>query len=255
MPTRLYFEDIVPDLANPPAIFVPDAAWSVVSSTRRWLTNTRLSSSMTTLSSPSETSASVINVLGIQFISLGTLAAQSISGTVKGQMRVSESNADADFSAQLVIRVMTPSGDVRGTLLAAHSGALASEFATSLTNRKFPRADFSPATLTPVSAQTGDRLAIEVGCRTHNTHTTARSASFRVGTSASADLPEDETSTTDSRPWIELSADLVWENSRLISQVALEASSSEPHPQRLISQVALESSYALDDAYWDLGLG
>ncbi len=158
--------------------------------------------------STAEASATPVNVLSRQYI-VGPLKAVEISGTVKGRIRAQEANADADYRAQIVIRVLSSDGGtVRGTLRAADTEALSNEFGTSLTNRAFPLATLEPQALSPVTAQAGDWLVIEIGYRSHNAHTTSRNGTFRYGDSASSDLPEDETSTSDYNPWIEFSQDI-----------------------------------------------
>src|SRR5262245_58984944 len=49
---------------------------------------------------------------------IGPLGAQTISGTVKGQMRGSENNAGANATPALAIKIIKPDGTDRGVLLA-----------------------------------------------------------------------------------------------------------------------------------------
>lgn len=141
------------------------------------------------------------------------LAAQTISGTVKGQMRVQEANAAANARAQMIVRVVSNDGStVRGTLydgdLETLTGDPTSEYGTSLTNRKFPRG--GAATLTSVTAEEGDRIVVELGTRIHSTETTSRvlTVSF-TDSGTSADLAEDETTTSSAqRTWVEFSQDI-----------------------------------------------
>jgi len=133
------------------------------------------------------------------------LAAQTISGTVKGQMRARESGSAADARAQVVIKVVSGDGQtVRGTLVDFSGAALSSEFSTTMTNRKFPLAAISPVTMSSVVAQAGDRLVIEIGSRRSGAD--PGSTEFRLGESGGSDLPEDETTTQDQNPWMEFSS-------------------------------------------------
>jgi hypothetical protein len=142
------------------------------------------------------------DLLWYQFIS-PPLAAQTISGTVKGQLRVAEGSTSDDERAQVVIRVVSGDGTtVRGTLLGPDTGALSSEFGTSATNRRFPRG--GAQTMTSVAAQAGDRIVVEIGCRHHGTTTSSNPLAV-VGDAAASDLPEDETTTSNSNGWIEFS--------------------------------------------------
>lgn len=135
---------------------------------------------------------------------------QTITGTVKGQFHVQENNAAADCRSQLVIRVIKPDNTVRGTLLAAHSNALSSEWSTTQTNRANPLLVLSPATLSSVAALDGDRLHVSAGARKSEASTTSRTLTIRSGTAGASDLPEDETTTSSLRSWIEFSQTLAF---------------------------------------------
>lgn len=151
------------------------------------------------------------DILMGQFIS-GALQAQTITGDVKGIIRALESAASTDAHAQTNIRVVTPSGTTRGTLLAHDASALTSEFsATTLTNRKFPLAWAGSGTaLSSVAAEDGDLLVIEVGFRGFTA--SGPNCTLELGGTAATDLAEDETSTTQLTPWFEFSADLLFQD-------------------------------------------
>jgi hypothetical protein len=155
------------------------------------------------------------DILVGQFIS-PPVAAQTITGTVKGQIRVREGFESQDLRAQLVIRVIAPDGTVRGTLVDFSTNALSSEFAADagLPNRKFPLAAISPVTMTSVAAQAGDRIVVEVGARAHATGGggPGDSIQFRFGDASATDLAEDETTTQDHNPWIEFSNSITLQN-------------------------------------------
>jgi hypothetical protein len=263
MTTRLYYENDTLDIQTgrihqPLQTFTPDAAWGVTTGfVRRWLTKNKLVSPLdnTTFT---ETSATAVNRLCVQFVSLGRLAAQTITGTVKGQIRWSETATDADFDAQLVIRVIAPDGTVRGTLLAAHSSALSSEFVTADTNRKVPLAALSPVTLSSVVCQDGDLLVVEVGYRAYNTTTTSKGGRISWGSNGSGDYAEDETSTSGTlNPWLEFSSNLSFLDELEVTQIAVEASygPDDDATRHLITQVAVEGSYYNDEGWWELGTG
>jgi len=144
------------------------------------------------------------DLLWYQFVS-PPIAAQTVSGTVKGQVRVAEGASTDDERAQVVIRVLSNDGStVRGTLLAASAASLSSELSTTLTNRKFPLAAISPATLSSVAASAEDRIVVEIGVRHHGATTTSAAIAV-AGEDSGSDLAEDETDTTGD-PWIEFSA-------------------------------------------------
>jgi hypothetical protein len=202
MVTRIY----LPSTGAPPVSPAFDAAWDVNTGADRIRAVANLKSGTAMASkATAETSATAVNVLSRQYLA-GPLAAGAINGTVKGQIRCQEANADADYRVQLSIRLVSADGTTfRGTLRAADSEALSSEFTTTLTNRSIPLASLVPQGLTEQTAQAGDWLVIEIGYRSHNTHTTSRTGTFRYGDSATSDLAEDETTTADNNPWIEFS--------------------------------------------------
>lgn len=183
-----------------------DAAWQVTSAANRYGTSTTKGGTPLALRSTGNNLAPDDNCLAAQFVS-APLAAGTIAGTVKGQIVTREATADTNAMAQIVIRVVSEDGGtVRGTLVAAHSEALSSEYSVSFGSRKFPLAALSPLALNSVDAQEGDRLVIEVGSRVTGAGGSP-ATSLRVQDDQASDLPEDETS-TGFNPWIEFSADL-----------------------------------------------
>jgi len=248
--TRLYFEGS--DFGVPTVSPAFDAAWGdTEDAVRRWLSTVPMASVMVSQSGDEAIATSPLDVLVAQFTS-APVSAQTISGTVKGQIRASESNADADFRAQVVAWVVKPDGTSRGTLLAADTSALSSEMTTTLTNRKYPLAAISPATLSSVVAVAGDRIVIEVGVRSHNTHTTNRSATLRFGTSATTDIAEDETTTADDRPWIELSGTITFEPVPLrATQTLVEVEITDATPEIRATQTFVEVAIARDYVFLD----
>lgn len=184
------------------------ASWEETASANRYMTFPFKTSTTLATTTIAHVNAAVNDQLAVQYVSEPIVAA-TISGTVKGIIRVSESVATNDCRAQLVIKVVSNDGTVeRGVLIAENADALSNEYATSLTNRKFPlNWTGSGATVSNVVAQDGDRIVIEIGTRFHAA-TAAITASYRLGDSNSTDCAENETSTSDFNPWIEFSQDL-----------------------------------------------
>src|SRR4030095_12797656 len=94
---------------------------------------------------------------------LGPLAAQTISGTVAGNMRALEGSTGANATLALAIKIVQPNGTKRGVLLAQPaSDAPSSPFeisATSLRTRQFfDAAESASITLTSQAATAGDYL-------------------------------------------------------------------------------------------------
>jgi len=103
------------------------------------------------------------------------LTAQTISGTVKGQLRCMESAAAFNGTIAVLIKVVSFDGKtVRGTLLslsASDATTTPPEFAASLTNRKLMDVNENPLlSLTSVDAQDGDRIVVELGIREVDTN-------------------------------------------------------------------------------------
>lgn len=245
MASRLYFSTDVPTIS--PTF---DASWeSTGNAVRRLLVDSKADvtsaqenlASGTTLNSP----AGAVDSLNVQYVSAPLSGAQTISGQIKAQMRVNESNAAADARAQAVIWVRTSAGGVRGTLVASSGAALSSEFSTTTTNRKFPLG--APVTPTSVAAQDGDRIIVEFGWRKHENATTSRTATFVSGyVSTDTDLPEDESTTTANAPWIEFADTLVFQTTPIReSQASIEAV-IEPDKALRESQASIEVVYETD---------
>ena len=213
MATRFYFHggSFVPSIS--PAY---DSEWDRVhNAVRRLMSPSKLASISGTYSDLEGTSTSPYDILARQLISR-PLKAQTISGTVKGQLRCSESNAAADMCAALVIKVVSGDGSVvRGTLLRYFPANLTSEYSTSLTNRYFP----PETSVTPVTAQEGDVLVIELGTRAFNTSITQYIFYLHFLDDPNiGDLPVDQTTQTELCPWIEFSADIQFAEDIRVSQ-------------------------------------
>ena len=135
------------------------------------------------------------------------LTAQSISGTFKGQVRAVEGGTGT-FNAVAQIKVYLidgTTGAIKSTLYGGYTGALASEFFTSnLTNRKMPLG--GSVALTSQTAVAGDRILVILGARFY----ALAGVSYQLAliSASSTDLPEDETTTTASMPWLEFSQNI-----------------------------------------------
>jgi len=162
-----------------------------------------------------ETTSARQSKLLIQFQSRPLLA-QTISGTLKGQMQAMESNVAMDAALQVHVRVADPvAGTTRGVLWAPDTtfttmgaaGSESYELDTTKTNRKAPAGwSGSGHSLSSVAALDGDILVVEVGVRHCNTVTTSYTGTiYFCGQGYSADLPEDETETATGTAWIEFS--------------------------------------------------
>jgi hypothetical protein len=141
----------------------------------------------------------------------GPLAAQTITGTVEGQMRCREANAGANATLALSCKIIQPNGNDRGVLVAPVASDAAGttwEMAVSATvhtNRIFGNAsEVSDIPVTSTAVTAGDYLVVEVGFRTATT--TQRIIALVYGDDSATDLTDEDTSETDARnSWIEFS--------------------------------------------------
>jgi hypothetical protein len=151
--------------------------------------------------------------LSRQFVS-APLSAQTISGTIKGQIRTRNSDQAGGCRNAIVIRVVSNDGLTERAVLYSQfvsatglTGANPDWFrgTTGLSgvNRSFP-VGTPPVSgaLTSYTCVSGDRLVIEIG---HTRETASKNARITYGESDGVDLPEDIT-TNLGDPWIEFSA-------------------------------------------------
>lgn len=202
MPTRYYLPSTGAAAVSPAF----DGSWEKSDQADRIkCVTTKIGSAMGT---PARNGAAVnpSDTLVRQYVS-DPIGAQTITGTVKGQVICMETANSNNLMAQLLIKVVSnDGGTVRGTALAHNTAALSNEFALTLTNRKYPRGwSGAGTTLTDVTAQDGDRIVIEVGKRQESTNSSS-TLNVQLGDDGGTDLPEDETDTTTTKnPWIEFS--------------------------------------------------
>lgn len=133
------------------------------------------------------------------------LAAQTISGTVKGQFRAVISATLSSINTQVVITVVDPAGNILATLLSATPGN--ADITTTSTNRMTP-----PSTaFTSYTCHTGDRIVIEIGM-VRSVATNARTGTIVFGQGVSStDEPEDNTTTTTTmNGWMEFSNTIIF---------------------------------------------
>lgn len=142
-----------------------------------------------------------------------SLTAQTIIGTLKGQIRGSVNNAAFNGTVAIACRVTSSTGTLRGYLLGptpAAPVAPTSVLTLTNTNRTFKTSvPESIIPLTDVTTQVNDVLVVEVGVRDADTGT-SRSGTLVFSDGSGSDLPQDETNTTGANPWVEFSFDIVF---------------------------------------------
>ena len=138
------------------------------------------------------------NGLCVQFVS-AALVSQAIAGTVKCYARAFDFDEAGDITSRLSIKVVSSDGaSVRGTLLALGDHSTGSLFNFPARNKAFADGD----ALSGVSAQSGDRLVVEMGGNCTQGLAVRIERGAPEGTD---DLPEDETTTDQLVGWIEFS--------------------------------------------------
>ena len=234
MATRFYLSSVAAGIS--PTF---NGSWEATGAAVRRMLDTVKQSAFETLTVACGSTAGPIDVLVAQYVSAPLSGDQTISGAIKGQLRTYEDNAALDARMQCVIWVRKADGTSRGTLVASDTSALASEFATSLTNREVPLG--SPVTPSSVAALSTDRIVVEIGYRKHEAAATNRNVQMRLGAPSGTDLPEDETDTTDLVPWIEFADTLTFTApTALVTQVATEVLDQSTAVKALVTQVAVE---------------
>lgn len=185
-------------------IYLPSSGLAPISPAfGAWATTTsadRVAAVLTRVFSPmiskvSGTPAINTTALDRQYV-FGPIAAQTINGNIKGQVRCLRTAIGTAPVTAMSIRVVKPDGTDRGILLAITAGITAIN--TSLRNINF----LTSTALSSVIAVSGDYLVIEYGV---SCGATARSITCSFGDDSSTDLPEDNTTTTANNPWIEFS--------------------------------------------------
>lgn len=193
-----------------------DASWTDTSGADRiGLQLTKIASAMTTKSVTTGLDvAGAVQRLARQYVG-PPMQAQTISGTVKGQLRALESGASVNYDGCYVaLYVVSNDGStVRGALLDfgdydANGGV--TEFSTSLKNREFIAAGSEILTL---AVSDGDRIVLEVGGANEiNNSLLAGSFGFSFGDDSGTDLPENTTETNAYNAWIEFSQTILVQN-------------------------------------------
>ena len=200
-----------PQSGTAPASPAYSSVWeSVVNATRLPLvtapTNTPNTSRYTDKASASEPYDSLAG----QWVG-APLATKALAGTFTLVMGAALSTSSRDAFLQCVIRVVSGDGSVvRGVLYAGQTQQVESATPTD-PNYEFPlfshKVRLLTGNLTPVAAQAGDRLVVEVGSRACNANTYNNSVQVTIGDSTSiSDLPatvDADGSPTQGRPWIE----------------------------------------------------
>jgi hypothetical protein len=207
--TRFYLPETQAAPVTPPAPSGTD--WEHVNGVTRSLLTVADSSTLTTTAYTPDASDHLAqgDACHRSYVS-AALAAQTISGNVKGQVQCLEANGNNAQFLTLKILVISQDGTTTRATLLAITRDTTNVMSTSLQNRDFPS-----TALTNYTCIDGDRLCVEIGSGglpVAGVGTQGHNASLRFGCNASSgDLPADDTTTaTTWRPWIEFSAVLAF---------------------------------------------
>ena len=151
---------------------------------------------------------------------IGPLSAVQISGTVNLVMQAYESNAGANATFSIAVKIIQPDGSDRSVLLAATASDLAGgvqEFTTTLGSRRaYDVSENRPITLTAQTPTSGDYLVIEIGFRSATG--TTRNVDLRHGDTGANDLSDAEADTNDYCPWVDFSGTISWLQTLVVSE-------------------------------------
>lgn len=187
------------------------AAWNntAEAASRLKCVTTRISSAMANVSVFDDAYSADYSRLWRQYVS-DPIGAQTVIGTVKGQVRVYSDTAGMNHDrVSLCIKVVSNDGTtLRGTLLALGYYGATNEYALSLTNRTLANDD----ALSSVVASDDDRIVIEIGTQPSVAPGDEGLVYASFGDNSGTDLAEDETATAANNAWVEFSGDLFTSN-------------------------------------------
>lgn len=207
MATRFY----LPASGTAPASPAFGSLWDLTTSaTRCPLVTTPTNTALVMVSTDAETSTTnAIDGLIRQYVS-DVLPAGSISGTFSYVIGSVESANGANAFNQIRISVVSGDGSVeRGVLYAGQTDTVPGGADTP--NQEFSTAGhltrfISGAALSSVTAQSGDRIVVEIGARFANTSATSYTAELHIGDpTAGGDHALSSGVNTSLRPWVEFS--------------------------------------------------
>lgn len=205
MATRLYFASTTAGEVTP----VANGAWGFTSEALvRKLVNGGKSNTALAIGAQIGPWTAGQSALDRRYVS-APLEAQTINGTVAMQLMTREYATADNTTSRLEVYVVSRDGQtVRGTLLAINQYGPATEYVNNVTHRNKTYADGDA--IGAVVAQKGDRIVVCVGHTDAAGSTPEGSCKFGDPT-GTADLPVNETQTTDGVGWIEFSGNLVFE--------------------------------------------
>ena len=203
----------------------PNANWEDTSILARTTAPTAKRSSAMTTVTFSDADDTAKDILFKQFVSAELTAGQTITGSqaLKMQVRADETLAANNMFVTLGIRVIASDGStVRKIVLAVTQDnvEVSNEVdGPPLQNRQFT----ATSAATNYTTVTGDYLVFELGTGGNPGAGGTHDSQLRLGDAAASDLSEDNTSTTDNNPWIELTDTLTFVTAGLSAAIQAAA--------------------------------
>jgi hypothetical protein len=214
--SRLYFTNATGNLPTPVS-----GTWTTTAQMTRFLMKPYKDGVTPVQAQTINIGASAGNsALDRMFITPGLNGAQTISGRVSGQLMVRELNTNDDVNRILITaRVVHNNGvTIRGVLLPWANYGPTAEFLNNAVRNKSIISGAATVNVSPVAAQDGDRIVLEIGYQVSAGGTSPQAAAaWGGGAFSSPDLPQDETTTTAAAGWFDFgSVDLNFRQTQFI---------------------------------------
>lgn len=208
--TRMYFKSTGTPYIN--VRYGLGADWSdTTQGIRRQMNSSKQSSALTSFTVSSGTSVAKDSIIVVQFVS-DTLAAQTLTGTFKGQVKGLESHTATNATVAFAVYLVGFDGALKKTLLntkCSDGTTTPPELGASLINRQWQdQAEATSHTLPTTEIAFGDHLVVELGV--HENTTSARTMDLEIGDNAANDLAEDNVDTDLDNAWCEFSQTLTF---------------------------------------------
>lgn len=198
MATRLYLPNSAQSTPITPAV---DADWEDSSGLVRSLTSTTPGGDAMATQSFVDNNQANRDICFHQFVSGELVAGQTVTGAqaLKLQALCTERATTNNMFLTMGIRIIAADGStVQKTVLPVSRDDQGID-ATALTNRQYT----ATSAVTNYTTVAGDRIVIEIGTGGDPNPGSDHDSDIRFGDAAASDLPEDNSTTTDLRPWVE----------------------------------------------------
>lgn len=179
-----------------------NAGWNVTTGAKRYYMAAQKDGSTIASKTSGQVGASAVRKCLIDQFITAPLAAQTITGTLDGQIRFNQSSTSSTTGQGFVyLRVINADNSV-----ATEVGSLTTtNLTTTLTNRTLVQLNVGTLNITA-----GQRLCVDIGFNESVGTNTTRTGTTSRGSSAATNLAVDNTTTTANTPWIKFSQTLIF---------------------------------------------